>query len=453
MALYGGAAFGGKSFALLMDAGGLARKHRGFGAVLFRRTGPQLMAEGGLWDTSEEIYTFLGARASRHNKRWDFPETDATITLSHMEYDKNRYDWMGSQIAYIGFDELTHFSEAQFWYLVSRNRSPAGTPCYVRATCNPDPDHFAAKLVAWYIDQDTGLPIPDRAGKVRYFARVGDDLCWGKSKKELRDKYGAEYDPKSFTFIPARLEDNQIGLRMNPGYVSNLMSLTTVERERLRYGNWKIRVTAGSYFRRGWFKFIDDYPRGYRTVRYWDRAATEPTVSNPEPDWTVGTKITRDSTGLFYVCDVVRDRVTPGAVLEMIRNTAEMDGPEVEQLLEKDPGQAGKAEVDYLIRELAAYGIRAVDKNKSKEVMAKPASSQCEAGNILIVRGEWNDSFVVECENFPKGKHDDQVDTLSGGLNELVLGSPAISDKTVMMGPRRTQMARRMGVFRPRGTT
>ncbi len=66
-----------------------------------------------------------------------------------MEHEKNCYDWQGTEIAYLGFDELTHFTEKQFYYLLSRNRSVSGVKPYVRATCNPDADSWVAKLIDW----------------------------------------------------------------------------------------------------------------------------------------------------------------------------------------------------------------------------------------------------------------------------------------------------------------
>ena len=82
------------------------------------------------------------------------------------------YDWQGAQITLICFDELTHFSAHQFFYMVSRNRSTCGVRPYIRATCNPDADSWVADLLAWWIDQETGLPIRERAGVVRYYIRI-----------------------------------------------------------------------------------------------------------------------------------------------------------------------------------------------------------------------------------------------------------------------------------------
>ena len=94
---------------------------------------------------------------------------------------------------------------------------------YIRATCNPDADSWVAEFIAWWIDQETGLPIPERAGVVRYFIRINDALIWGNSLEELREKYGADVLPKSVTFIPAKLTDNPALMAADPGYLANLV--------------------------------------------------------------------------------------------------------------------------------------------------------------------------------------------------------------------------------------
>jgi len=329
---------------------------------------------------------------------------------------------------------LTHFSEKTFWYLVGRNLSMSDGPTLIRATLNPEPDHFAARMVDWYIGED-GYALPERAGIVRWFVRCNDDIVWAETEQELYKKFGHGPDilPKSFTFIPSTVEDNKLLLANNPEYLANLMALPTVEREQLRWGNWKIRPSAGAYFKRDKAKIVDDYPRGHRMIRYWDRAATEKTALN-DPDWTAGVLMTRDPQGQYYVVDVVRDRVDPFGVEELIRGTTERDGQDVEVAFGQDPASAGKIEAANIIRMLAGYSVKAVPVSKDKVTLCKPASSQWMAGNIFLVRGEWNDPFVNELCNFPEGKHDDQVDGLSGAFNELCLGPMSITETNHVLG-------------------
>ena len=126
IAIYGGAAGGGKSFALLLEP----LRHmdqKKFRSVIFRRTAKQIRNEGGLWDASRALYGNLGAKAKETDLLWRFP-SGASLSFGAMEHEKNRYDWQGTEITYLGFDELTHFTARQFFYLLSRNRSLSFAP-------------------------------------------------------------------------------------------------------------------------------------------------------------------------------------------------------------------------------------------------------------------------------------------------------------------------------------
>ncbi len=288
IAILGGAAGGGKSWALLMEP--LRHVHNPqFGGVIFRRTTVQVRNEGGLWDESFKLYPLIGADPKEHVLEWKFP-AGASMSFAHLEHDKTVLNWQGSQVAYIGFDELTHFSARQFWYMVSRNRSMSGVRPYIRATTNPDADSWVAEFISWWIDPDTGFAIPERAGVLRWMVRIGDAIIWAGSPEELRQYKapdGTPIPPKSVTFIPAKLSDNPALMAADPGYLANLMALPTVERERLLGGNWKIRPAAGLLFQRGWCQVVDAVPAGVRWMRGWDLGAT-PKTENNDPDWTAG---------------------------------------------------------------------------------------------------------------------------------------------------------------------
>ena len=303
IAIYGGSAGGGKSYALLLEP--LRHmENRAFGAVVFRRTLADVKKQGSLLDTSLTLYGGLGARLRQDSPIvWTFP-TGAKVTFGHLEHEATVLDWQGAQVPLLCFDELTHFSRNQFFYLLSRNRSTCGVRPYVRATTNPDADSWVAEFIAWWIDQETGSPIWDRAGKIRYFARVADVLQWADSEAELRGRF-PECEPKSLTFIPARLEDNAILMKADPGYRANLLAMQRVDRERLLGGNWKVRPAAGMYFKREWCEVIDALPACTEFVRGWDLAATPKTEAN-DPDWTAGTKIGRLSDGRYVVAHHMR---------------------------------------------------------------------------------------------------------------------------------------------------
>lgn len=441
IAIFGGAAFGGKTYALLIE---MLRWIRlpSFGAVIFRRDSTQITKEGALWDTSENIYPLFGARGSQHNLKWMFP-SGATISFGHLQLDRDVHSWQGTAIPVIGFDELTHFTEKQFFYMLSRNRSATGIPGYMRATTNPDPDSWVAKFIEWWIDQDTGFAIPERSGVLRWFVRISDKLVWADTAEELTATYGSQQIPKSVTFIPSKITDNPIGMRQDPNYLSNLMALSRVDRARLLDGNWKVRASAGMCFQRGWFpvKPFSAMPMMGRTVRAWDKAATIPSPENPDPDWTVGLKV-RYAEGKFWVSHMERFRDRPLGVKTRVKNLATSDGTKTEIILPGDPGSAGDFETAEYIQYLAGYVVVTVKPNKAKHERAKPSMTQAEAGNIILIGDvdnppKWHDEFLTELENFgddPKlYAHDDIVDTLSDAVNTLTSSSGGFSSPAGIM--------------------
>jgi predicted phage terminase large subunit-like protein len=426
IAIYGGAAGGGKSFALLLEPLYYIN-NKDFGAVIFRRNATQVRNQGGLWDESYALYSPLHAHPREAYLEWIFP-SGMPVKFAHLENEHTVYDWQGAQIPYIGFDELVHFTEKQFWYMLSRNRSISGIPGYIRATCNPDVDSWVRKLVDWWIGED-GYPIQKRSGVIRWFVRINDEIIWENSKEALELKYGKESYPKSFTFIPAKITDNKILLEKDPAYMSNLNALSRVERLRLKDGNWNVRASAGTMFRKEWFKVIDAAPGGWTQIcRYWDRAATRPNENNKDPDWTRGLKLYKYPNGTFVVVDLKSIQGTPGEVEDLVKNTASHDTKQCLIVGEQDPGSAGVADALNFVKMLAGYNVQIRKPTKDKITRAKPVSAQVEVGNISVLRAGWNDAFFKEVENFPEGAHDDIVDVLSGSFNELASGGLSLFD-------------------------
>lgn len=430
IAIYGGSAGGGKTWALLLED----LRHignPGFGSVTFRRSTVQIRNEGGLWDESANLYPLAGAEPKEHVLTWKWP-SGATSSFAHLEHDKTRFNWQGSQIPLIKFDELTHFTPTQFWYMVSRNRSMCGVRPYIRATCNPDADSWVADLIAWWIDQDTGLPIPERSGVLRWFVRVGEDLKWADSPEDLAcytmlNDAGetVPIPPKSLTFIPAKLTDNKALMAADPGYMASLLALPLVERERLLGGNWKIRPAAGLYFQRSWCRVVDAIPAGTVWGRGYDLAATPPTPDNPDPDATDTTKIGRTPEGRYIVVDNDYTQATPAGVERFIQNTASRDGYEVEISLPQDPGQAGKSQAAAMVKMLAGYTVRTSPETGDKVTRFGPFSAQAEAGNVDVLRGEWNERWFTNLEGFPVAKHDDTADSTSRAFEIVALNQKA----------------------------
>jgi predicted phage terminase large subunit-like protein len=419
IAIYGGAAGSGKSFALLLEPLYHADNGR-FRAAIFRRTVPQIRLQGGLWDTSEQIYTLLGGVANQSSLEWKFP-SGAKLKMSGLEHESDVYSFQGSQIPLLMFDELTHFTATQFWYLLSRCRSMSGVRGYIRATTNPEPDSWVRDFIGWWLDAETGLAIKERSGSLRWFVRIGDELHWADTRQELLKMFGADCEPKSVTFIPANVRDNRILLDSDPAYLANLKALPLVDRERLLNGNWNVRASAGNYFRREWFSIVDCIPKDatiVQRVRFWDRAATEKRTDN-DPDSTVGVLLSKDTRGIYYIEHVLKLFATPHAVESAMINCAKADGRQTAVGFMQDPGSAGVAEAQATARALDGFRVKFATATGDKQTRAKPISAQAEAGNVKIVRGPWNDSFLRVLENFPIAKHDDEVDGLSGAHGML----------------------------------
>src|SRR5947209_10530392 len=421
--IYGGAAGGGKTVGLILEPLRHVGRVANFTAVFFRRTTPQITNPGGLWDESRTFYPRLGGIPHLGMREWRWPRA-GKIKFSHLQFETTVHDWQGAQITLICFDELTHFTAHQFFYMVSRNRSTCGVKPYIRATCNPDADSWVADFLAWWIDPESGLPIPERAGVLRYYVRIAGRIAWADRPEDLMQHLPAPEDlppgvdpprPISVTFIPATVFDNPILLRANPEYYAWLLSLPTLECERLLGGNWKIRPAAGLYFKHEWCAIVDELPADLDIVRYWDLAATEKTERN-DPDWTVGIKLGRDSSGGYYMLDRVRVRANPGDVDRLLRDTAEQDGKRVRIGFGQDPGQSGKSQALHLVRMLDGFTVTPASESGDKLTRFGPFSSQCRAGNVKIRRGVWNEELFRVLEGFPDLAHDDEVDACSGAL-------------------------------------
>ena len=175
---------------------------------------------------------------------------------------------------------------------------------------------------------------------------------------------------------------------------------------------------SGGMFDASWWEIVDAVPSGGTTVRGWDLAATEDKVRKAKVPWTAGVKMTRVR-NTFYIEHVVRLRGSSHAVERAIKNTASQDGTHVLIDLPQDPGQAGKAQVRYLVRKLIGYNARFSPESGSKEQRAEALSAQAEARNVKLVRGTWNKNFIEEAALFPNSDYMDQIDAASRAFHRL----------------------------------
>lgn len=427
--IYGGAAGGGKTYGLLLDP--LRHHDNGeFGGVIFRKTSVQIRNEGGLWDESMKLYSLLAAKPRESVLNWRFP-SGMSMSFANLELEKDVLNYQGSQMPWQGWDELTHFSMQQFFYMISRNRSTSGARSRVRATCNPDPDSWVKTFIRWWLDSEGRYADPAKAGKVRWFIRINDSIIWADTPEEIYKQYGRgdEIQPKSVTFIPSKVQDNRILLETDKNYLGNLLALNRVDRARLLDGDWLARATAGTLFQEQWFPIIDAIPAGWQqVVRMWDRAATKPHEGNKDPDWTRGLKMYKYPDGTFVVGDLCSTRDSPGQVERLIKTVAQNDTQAVKVVAHQDPGSAGVLEAENFTKLLQGYHVqtypvpRDTQGRRDKITRAKPVSAQSEAGNIRVLRAPWNREFFSELENFPEGTHDDIADVFSGAFNDLAGG-------------------------------
>lgn len=416
--VFGGAAGSGKSYVGLMTPL-LFVDDPNFRGVIFRRTMPEITAGGGLWDTARQMYQQFdpNVKFKEKDKTVIFP-SGASLKFSHLEMENDKYAHQGAQYTFVLFDEGTHFTETQVDYLRSRIRSANYKyATQMKITCNPDYDSFLRKWVEWYLDPETGIPDPDKSGKIRYFKRQDDEYIWANTREELEEKYGKR-GIKSFRFLPANIYDNPPLMENNPDYLDTLESLGRVEKERLLYGSWYARPQEEGYWKRDWVEFIGHRPlKVKKRVRAWDISGSLPSETYPNPDWTVGVLMSLDENDNYVVEDVCRFRDRFQGVFQEIVRCAREDGADTQIVIPADPGAAGKAYAQQLVRDLADLGFYAKIKttNQNKLTRFAPYASVSEAGFVKLVRGEWNDTYTDELEAFDgsRNKKDDQVDASS----------------------------------------
>ena len=429
------------------------------------------------------LLPLIGARPKKTPKPSFIFPSGAKVVFDHLERYNDCLSYQGSQIPFIGFDELTHFDEDVFWYMLSRNRSDSGIPGYLRATTNPDPDSWVRTFIDWWIGPD-GLAIPERSGKIRWFIRINGEVVWGDSRMDLiryqfdgeitavdkthalpgelftvdekdnkiqipiiQGKEGVLYiatqtkqffqwkdgqyrdltPPKSVTFICSTLQDNAILMKNDPSYLANLKALPLVEQERLLGGNWNIRPAAGMYFPRNKVNLIDEIPNDIiRVVRAWDLAGTEDKKNNnPEdgPAYTAGVLIGKRKNGKFVIMDVINQRLNSSDVRKTVLTTARADKALYKSKyrirMNQDPGQAGVDQKEQYIKLLSGFSVNIERESGSKEVRAEPLSAQWINGNVEVLNAPWTSAYLAQMDGFPDRKFKDMADASGTGFLEL----------------------------------
>lgn len=234
---YGGAAGGGKSDLLIGLAG---TKH--LRAVIFRREFPRLRA---IIDRSREIFT--GRAESRLKDSFNEGlhvwrlQSEGVLEFASIQYEKDKENQRGRPRDFYGWDELTEFTESQFRFVNAWNRSTKpGQRCRVVATGNPPTSSEGEWVIRYWAPWlDSQHPNPAEPGELRWFARIEDkDVEVENGAPIVRD--GETIQPRSRTFIPAKLSDNPA--LAETGYRAVLQAMPEPLRSQMLYGDFSIGV-------------------------------------------------------------------------------------------------------------------------------------------------------------------------------------------------------------------
>ena len=434
-ALYGGAAGGGKSSALLMTLAQMAWLYPEFSGIAFRRSYTDLTQPGALLDRAMQWWIPRGAEWNGTTRKFKFPN-GSQISMSYLWGPTDHLRYQGAEYHATAWDELTQWATpSQYEYVgLSRVRRREGSrvPLRTMATSNPGgPGHdwVRRRFVGGYDQQEGG-------------------------------QVAAEH-----YYVPARLTDNPH--LDTDTYAAGLQSLHPTVREQLLAGDWDAR-DPGDYFRSEWFGQLidpDSYspPAEAQRIRWWDLAASE----RPEAARTAGVRIARLPSGVRVVEHAKAFRATPGSRDDAIVQTAQADGRGVTVGIEIEGGSGGLAQFLNLERRLKAQGYRVVgarptsdlkdrernvllrqsDRRASKAMRADPVASCLERGyirrgeggaedspmfgldrdmplhrqrdGVRCLSGSWSQAYLDELIGFPAGHLCDLVDATSGAWSWL----------------------------------
>ncbi len=252
--LFGGAAGGGKSYGQLIDALLFALRHRGSRQLLLRRTYPEL--ERSLIRVAQGLYprSLFTYRSSEHSGRF---YNGSILDFGYCASDGDVYQYQSAEYDVVRFDELTHFTEFQYLYLISRVRGANGFPKQIKSTTNPGGIGHA------WVKERFVDPAP-----------AGEPFLGSDGSRRI--------------FLPARIEDNRFLLSADPDYRRRLEALPMEERRALLFGEWNL--FAGRFFSEFSYDLhtVDPFPipkewRRYRTLDYGlDRLAVLWIALSPE---------------------------------------------------------------------------------------------------------------------------------------------------------------------------
>lgn len=423
-AMYGGAAGGGKSDAVLMAALQYVDVP-GYSALILRRTWPDLNSPGAILDRARTWLSGTDAQQKDGGRLWVFP-SGAKLSFGYLQHEKDKYKFQSAEYQFIGFDELTHFEESPYLYLFSRLRRPDLVCLNCQRPVRKDKNNFAwrhvqrntsctdifpdPKVIQQYPPSADGMSVFDIPLRMRSATNPG-----GVGNEWVKGRFvSPETADPNAVFIPARLVDNPSLDR--DSYEESLSHLSIVDRERLKNGDWDV-TEAGEFFERSWFKPLGhfDAQAKCRLVRYWDMASTD-----GGGDYTAGILMAMMDDGSWQIRDIVRGQWSGGQIEKVVKQCALMDGQYTPIRMEQEPGSSGKNIIDHYRRNiLQGYNFDGDRPTGDKTTRAYGMKVAAEKGLMSIVMGENTRAYLNEAEAFPGGANDDMIDASSGAFNYL----------------------------------
>lgn len=428
-----------------------------FFGYVFRLNATDMKGGGGLFQTACRMFQAYDKRV-RYTKQpmcIYFP-SGATINFTGIDGDAGLESIRGVEISGAMIDEGTQHDEETVFWIISRLRTKAKMIPNIWITCNPLPDSF---LCAWLethylyplgkiVDGELveGRPNPEVDGDLRWFVRVGNDMKWADTKEELIKEYSHLFpidrltglstcQPRTFRFISATCHDNPPLLESDPNYVSNLLNLKRIEKERLYYGSWYAREEGVGYFKRQWVMPLVkdfDYSQVKQWVRAFDIAYSVKTEANPNPDFTASVLMARTYDDDIVIVSAERQRKRAGEVeayvCSVVKKDQEYCQGNYRVFLPEDPS-AGKLVRIYWTKLGLNHGITfrfmKMTSQNGKVGCFQPFSGSAENGIIKCVEDHsWNNDYFAELEAFTGKRssgsiHDDWVDATSLAYNVI----------------------------------
>lgn len=430
-ALYGGAAGGGKSDALLMAALQYVDVP-GYSAGIFRLTEVDLVKPDAILARAHEWLKDTPAKWDDDLNGYRFP-SGATI---HFGYARTRKEveqrYQGVTFQFIGIDELGQWTEAAYTYLFSRLRRLKGSGVPIRMRANANPGGVGAEWVRKRFAEfgkhpATGMTVreyisrrksADPVPELPIFVSPPSTQAVAVAEELGRVAQGAY-------FVPAYASDNP-GLDVTE-YRSALARLDAATRAQLEHGDFWANA-GGKFFKEEWFRYEDAPPPSLRWLRAWDLAATDAKKRKGRPpDYTAGVKMALetkpDGSRRLWISNVRRTQKEPGETETFVKSTAELDGRMCRIVMEQEGGSAGKNNTFSYAKTLFGWVFEGVRKTGSKTDEWRGLSSDAQNGLLVLVRGPWNEEFVRElCALTDDDTHpnDDMADAAALGRSKLI---------------------------------